>query len=319
VALNERVNLKGVAIAGAVVVLAAAAVLNSQRAAHDRKQAEPAPTVSASPSPTAPAGFLCATFEALGQMAEASAPMRVAGHRDLVVTSVRCSDQHGQHASQVQIRDVADDGRILATLVRPQQLVHVASLSVVGGDVTVTGLELAPPNSGSVFATDYRFDGSTATASAPRLVAFGCAADDLRVQLAARVGSSNSNARPTSAVLQFHNVSAQTCAIEGYPGVTAVSSAGIRTPADEALFGPAGGVRRSGQPQVILLKPAGSASAIVDSAPETPSGDLAQCKTVSSLQIELPSGAPIANAQAPLQVCALQIHPLVLGLTGSDG
>jgi hypothetical protein len=319
VALNERVNLKVVAIAGAIIALAAAAVLNSQRAAHDRKQAEPAPTVSASPSPSPPTGFVCATFEALGEMAEASAPMRVAGHQDLEVTSVRCSDRRGQHASQVQIRDVADDGRILATLVRPQQMVHVASLSAVGGDVTVIGLQLAPPNSGGVFATQYRFDGTTATASAPRLVAFGCAADDLRVQLAARVGTNNSNARPTSAVLQFHNVSAQTCAIEGYPGVNAVSAAGISTPADEALFGPAGGVRRSGQPLVILLKPGAPASAIVDSAPETPSGDLAQCKTVSSLQVELPAGAPIANLAAPLQVCALQIHPLVLGLTGSDG
>lgn len=316
-------NVKVAALAGAVVVLAAAAVLNSHRAAHDRKQAAPTPSASASPtaspSPSNPAGFRCATFEALGQMVEASQPMRVPGHDSLVVTSVRCSDQHGQHASQVQIRDVADDGRILAVLVRPEQSLQVASLSVAGSEVTVTALQLAPPNTDNVYATRYRFDGTTVSTSVPQLLAYGCLVEDLGFRLApARAGTSDPATRPSSAVLQFRNTSARTCGIEGYPTVNAVSATGISTPADQALFGPAGGVRRFGQPQVILLKPAAVASAIVDSAPETPAGDLAQCKSVSSLQVALPSGAPIANAKAALQVCGLQIHPLVLGLTGSD-
>ncbi|MCW2522100.1 MAG: hypothetical protein JWO63_435, partial [Frankiales bacterium] len=123
---------------------------------------------------------------------------------------------------------------------------------------------------------------------------------------------------PSSAVLHFRNASAKTCAIEGYPGVIATSSSEVSTPAEEVLFGPNGGIRHSGEPLVILLKPNAVASAIIDSAAETASGDLAECKTVANLQIQLPSGEPVADIRSALRVCALEIHPLVLGLTGSD-
>jgi hypothetical protein len=217
--------------------------------------------------------------------------------------------------------------------------------------VAVIALQAAPPlgevvrnasrEIGSAFSFGYTFDGTAASASAPQRVAFGCAADDLRVTsagpfsaaapsatpsaarppapAAARSASRSSAVLPTSTVLRFRNVSAQTCAIEGYPGVIASSATGISTPADEVLFGPNGGIRRSGEPLVILLKPGAVASAVVDSASETASGDLAQCKTISSLQVELPSGAPVPSVKEPLQVCRLEIHPLVLGQTGSDG
>ncbi|MCW2523226.1 MAG: hypothetical protein JWO63_1561, partial [Frankiales bacterium] len=204
---NEQVNRKVVAIAGAVAVVLAAAVLNSQRAAHDRRQAAPSPTASAtaSPSPSAgPAGFVCATFEALGEMIEAGAPMRTPGHDSLVVTSVRCTDQEeDERASQVQIRDVSDDGRILSVLIRPEQMLHVASLSVDGERVTVIAVQAAPPlgsglkapgDLGSAFSFSYIFNGRTTTASAPRRVALGCAAQDLQVSVAQL---------PSSAVLHF--------------------------------------------------------------------------------------------------------------------
>jgi hypothetical protein len=336
-AFNGRVRTKLVAVTGVGLLLLAAAVVNSRRAEHQRSgnHALPAPSVPAPVPLRTPNsyGLDCDDWPGQGTSEEANTPLSVPGHRDLAVVSVRCTDSSGdRHPSLVHVIDLDDDRRIVVTLIRPQQYLHVLSVRVSGSVVTVTaseaarvtdGNQKAASDLGSVFARTFTIGwGSHLTESDPTRLAFACSPSDLRLAVAgiatrtARQGSGP----PSIATLSLTNVSDRPCAVEGYPSVAGLSAGGDLVNAHTELIGPSGrGVQDSTAPPVVLLDPGYTASAALDSADETPAGGPALCTTLVAVRIGLPTGEQVGRRPIDLRVCDFQVHPLVPGTSGLSG
>jgi hypothetical protein len=326
-----------VAAAAVGVLVVGAAIVNSRRAAHDahRLAVLPAPTASAPrPEPANIFGLQCNDFPGKGTSEDARVKFATAIHPDLDVVAIRCADASGErHPSLVHVIDNSDDHRIIATLVRPQQYLHVLALAVDGLSITVTASEAAPVASGdqkaasdlgSVFTRRFTtVYGENFTQSEPQRVAFACSPADLRLSLAAVTPSPAGPGATvaTAGTLRFTNTSTRTCAIEGYPTVTgSVGTANLGAPvtAHRELIGPSGrGVRDATAPPVILLAPGSTVSAAVDSADQTPAGGTALCSTLVQLRVGLPTGEPLGVVSGGLRVCDFQVHPIVEGTTGT--
>jgi hypothetical protein len=285
--------------------------------------------VAPTPSPDL-SGLNCDAWPGQGTTREANVPFSAPRYPDLRVTSSRCANASGDHyPSLVHVIDVDDDRRIIATLIRPQEHLHVVSISAVGQAVTVTALRAGPvlPSDqqglaelGGVFS--WRFsttDGEHYTRGAPRRTALPCGPADLRLDAVTKPPRPGYGAHPpaSSAILRLTNRSAQPCAVEGYPEVVGATVADGEVASHQQLFGPDGGVLDSTAPPVILLAPRQVASATVDSANETPAGGTALCNTLDKLRVALPSGEALGSIRASLRVCDLEVHPLVPGTTGT--
>jgi hypothetical protein len=321
------VNSKLLAIAGVVVVLVGVAVVNSQRADRARKDARPAPSPTVAAPVQDPTDFVCQSWGSRDISQEASAVFSADPYRNLVVTSVRCTDARGRHASLVQIRDIADDARIVATLIRPAQVLHVASLSTDATVVTVAASEAAASRMGdqkaasdlgSVFAWRFTYSAGGVTAADRERVAFACSPVDVRMQVTQKSEKSGPSGSLSGARVRFTNKSKGPCALEGYPLITGISAQGETLTAHQQLFGPTGGELRAGAPAVMVLRPGQTTTAAVDSAQLTPAGGASLCSNLSRLKVGLPTGEPVGTASVQLRVCDFQVHPLVLGSTGND-
>lgn len=330
------------AAGGAVALLAGVALINSHRAAIDRAGVRPRPdparpsTVTALPAPNDTASWTCVPVFGGSISVEASLPYAAPGHPDLRVSSTRCADPSGMRdPSLVHVVDLDDDHRIIATLIRPAEQLHLASLSVAGSAITVTAYQASTaavdqvPRSfqgGSAMRVRFlvrarsgtaggivriRFsstDGVHFVRGTPQPVAGPCRADQVQLTAAA-VGSSRG--APASVVLRLHNTSGQACAIEGYPQVMGGTTTGDLLRARPQLSGPNGGVIDAGAPPVVLLTD--WASAVIDPASST-----ASCTDVTELIVALPDGDALGGVAIRMRACEFRIHPLVPGTTGSE-
>ncbi|MDQ1735001.1 MAG: hypothetical protein QOH56_1252 [Pseudonocardiales bacterium] len=336
-AFNGAVRTKLVAVTGVGLLLLSAAVVNSRRAEHQRSRnhALPAPSVPAPVPLRTPNiyGLNCDDWPGQGTSEEANTPLSAPGHQDLAVVSVRCTDSSGErHPSLVHVIDLDDDRRIVATLIRPQQYLHVLAVRVSGSVVTVTASEAArvadgdqkaASDLGSVFARTFTAGrGAHFTESDPTRLAFACSPSDLRLAVAA-IGTPTAgqgSVPPSIATLSLTNFSDRACAVEGYPSVAGVSAGGALVNAHTELSGPSGrGVQDSTAPPVVVLDPGQTASAAMDSADETPAGGPTLCTTLVTVRIGLPTGEPVGRRPIDLRVCDFQVHPFVPGTSGRSG
>lgn len=321
------------AAGGALALLAGVALINSHRAAVDRA-AHPANSVlHVAPSPTPsglPAGQ-CQPVSPRSSWLEASLPYSASGHPDLRVSSIRCWDASGtRYPSLVHVVDLDDDHRIVATLIRPAEQLHVSSLAVSGRTISVTAY--LPPGEvprsfpgGSPLRVRFggartsieggslvriRFssvDGVRFTRSPAELVAGPCRSEQLQLSAAPL---DTGYGVPDSAVLRLHNTSGLPCVLEGYPQVAGGEATGDLLLARPELYGPAGGVPDSGAPPVVLV--ADWASAVIE--PADPS---AACTELLELIVALPDGEALGGISIRLRACDLSVHPVVAGTSGT--
>ncbi|MGX7681006.1 DUF4232 domain-containing protein [Jatrophihabitans sp. DSM 45814] len=324
------------AVAGLVVVLICAALVNISRADRGRKslQALPEPSVT-TPGPDLSVpnryGLTCNARPGQAASEEANVPMRTAGHPDLAVISARCSDSSGErYPSLVHVIDHSDDDRIIATLIRPAQNLHVVSVAVQGSSTTVTATaagplgtgtaKVPPANVGSIYSFTFTATATDAfAASAPKLVAPACKVSDVRLKVTtgARTAGQGSSP-PTSGTVSLTNSSPHDCVIEGYPAVVGVSSVDDVVTAHTELVGPSGrGVLNDTAPPIVLVPPGRSTSAAIDSADLTPAGGATLCTSFVTVLVGLPTGEMVGGAPIDLRACDFQVHPFVSGLTGT--
>lgn len=345
------------AASGLALLLVVVALVNSRRAQHDRAVAVPEPTVTSAPAPLPLADQNCELWPGRGTTEEAHVTFGTASHPDLVVVSVRCVDVSGDRQdSTVKVLDILDDHRIVATLVRPTQHLHVYEVTANSLGVVVTATEAAPPlpadqststDLGSLFRWYFSTkDGINYVASKPERLALACRATDLAISartepsLARIVTSAGSQLSPDAhapadsrpaagtpaaggrlpsvAIVRLRNISARPCVIEGYPEVNGITAAGESVVPNLQLFGPGGGVHSNSAPDIVYLHPGETTSAAVDSADETPAGGTALCNTLTSLHVALPNGGIMGAVRVTLRVCSFEVHPLVAGPTGSS-
>ena len=330
--LNERVRTRLLAVAGVASLIVVAAVVNSHRAADSKaKQPTVVPTSSSptpGPSPVTPASLLCDESPGQGITEDAHVPFSVGTHHGLFVVSLRCTDTAGErNPSLVRVVDSDDDRRVVATLIRPQQGLHVASVTVTGGTITISAADNAPvqpgdrnaaADFGSVFDwTFHTSSGTTYTSDRPRRVAFACQPSDVAYTLQPGAPT-RGTAVPSSVLLHLRNTGGRSCSVEGYPSIRASTDTGGGLPAHPSLFGPSGGVRSDSAPPVIVLAPHALATSVIDSYPQSASGGATICSTLTRLQVGLPAGEQLGASPVRLYVCDFQVHPLVSGSTGTS-
>jgi hypothetical protein len=325
------VRTRQAAIALLVAAVVGVALINSHRrsAAH-RAIPQPAPSASQADQLDNVHLLNCAVLPAGRLVTDIEQPWVVPGHRDLTLISMRCADSSGlRNPSQVQVLDDTDDHRVVATLIRPGQDLHVASVTTEFGSVAVLAslAELPPGHSlteaalGSV--SRYLFTlgpDFSVHAQRPQVVAPSCAANalTLTVVLGKPVAALGSRTRlATSATVVARNDRDAACAIEGPPSVQAQTAAGTEVSASYSLDGPTGGVTSSTAPPVLVLRPGARASAAIDSTDLDQAGGTALCDTSARLSVAAPNGTRRTVA-ARLRFCALQVHPFVPGTTGTD-
>lgn len=329
-------NGKGLA-AAAVALVAAVALINSRRA-HDAVRPAPRPngsTSTAAPTPQATAVSASCGARDPGVTREVDLQFISPGHPNLRVTAIRCPDVAGHRApSIVRVVDLDDDHRIVATLVRPEQNVHVASVEVTGDMVTVTAAlagptpkagQPAPDWPGSVFV--WRFvteDGLSYGQLDPVRIALACRPPD--VALSAElptVGTPLPGGRvgqpAGDAAIRLTNRSGAPCALEGYPRVTGRTAAETPVIGTPELHGVSSGVFDFGAPRVIVLGPGEQATSRVESARFTPPTGYPTCPTLGTVDVALPDGASVGRLALPMRACGLDVHPLVAGTTGRSG
>jgi hypothetical protein len=128
-------------------------------------------------------------------------------------------------------------------------------------------------------------------------------------------GSEQGATGHSSVVLRFRNRLPQTCTVQGYPGLDAVTSTGaVLAHATRTLNGFAGGTHSI---TAITVAPGQTVSALVEWMNFNPvtSGS---CPTSATIMVT-PANTT-ATASLPVQVtsCVLQVHPTVAGTSG-DG
>jgi Protein of unknown function (DUF4232) len=116
-------------------------------------------------------------------------------------------------------------------------------------------------------------------------------------------------------VLLFHNVSASTCTLHGYPGLDALAASGsLLAHAKRVPMGFMGGSRK-GEP-TVRLAPGGYASAIVEFA--TVQQGTGNACDVQSAKIAVTAANTTRSVilNRSVTACSLQIHPTVPGRSG---
>ncbi|UQX87907.1 DUF4232 domain-containing protein [Jatrophihabitans telluris] len=306
---------KVLAGAAALVLLVGIAVFNSRRAAHQRIAVPPPPTSVPAPAPPPNLDSLsCDDWPERSTVEEARAAFAVSRHPDLQAISVRCSDASGQRGpSLVRVIDTADDDRIVATLIRPTQNLHVLAVRADARGVRVTASEAGLPTAGdqkaaadlgSVFTWTFATkDGLHYGLGVPDRVAFACSPSDLALSLTA-TGA-------TAAAVGLRNRSDRPCAVEGYPQVAAQSVEGALIASVHRMSATGSALTTTGAPAVIVLAPGHSARAVIDSSDRTPADGATICSRLSALTVGLPTGELLGTMPLRMRSCTLQVHPLI--------
>jgi hypothetical protein len=120
-------------------------------------------------------------------------------------------------------------------------------------------------------------------------------------------------------VLIFKNVSAQTCKLQGYPGVAGLDAAGhqvvqaVRTLNGYMRVLPAGA-----SAPVVTLAPGQSGSAFVEGT-DVPTGGATSCPTYPKLLVTPANTTHSVVVDMSMPGCSpVQVHPTVPGTSGSD-
>jgi hypothetical protein len=121
-------------------------------------------------------------------------------------------------------------------------------------------------------------------------------------------------------ILVFRNTSTTTCRIKGYPGVDAINGKGqLMEHARRTLSGYEGGLAPGGSPQTVSLAPGQSASALVEALAFRAS-DGSACTPYESLLVTVPDDTVSSRLAWNNDGCsALEVHPVVPGVTGRSG
>jgi hypothetical protein len=117
-------------------------------------------------------------------------------------------------------------------------------------------------------------------------------------------------------VLLYRNHTRSHCTLYGYPGLDAMASNGYAIAhASRTLLGSAGGSRKG--LRVIDIPPGGFASATVEWASFDPatSGPCRYSAGVNETAANTTKTVPLRRS---VSICALQVHPTVLGWTGQS-
>lgn len=117
-------------------------------------------------------------------------------------------------------------------------------------------------------------------------------------------------------VLLYRNHTHANCTLYGYPGLDAMASNGrVIAHATRTLTGSAGGSRKG--LQVINIPPGGFASATVEWANFNPATS-GPCRYSAGVDETAPNTTKIVPLRRSVSICALEIHPTVLGWTGQS-
>ncbi len=136
-------------------------------------------------------------------------------------------------------------------------------------------------------------------------------------QLTITVAAMQSGMSHFGYVLLFKN-NGQLCQLDGYPGLDGVSAAGVTVHAQRTLSGYLGGLGAGVAEPTVTLNTGQTASATFEGeAPASPTPGLC---TFATLVVTPPNETQSVRLTAPsAQLCQLQIHPVVPGVTGDDG
>ncbi|CAN5540628.1 hypothetical protein BH10ACT8_BH10ACT8_28120 [soil metagenome] len=223
----------------------------------------------------------------------------------LQVVLTQCLDAHGDvAASQLDVQAASSSGpSVVHTLIDQRQAVHVTGATAAGTTVTAAGYSAARGGSYS-----YRFvvssDGATFSAAEPVLVAATCRSADL--VLSAKPGQAGAR----TALLQLRNTSTMSCALQGYPTVTARAAGNDSPSAFRFASGPIG----AGGNPVVVLSSGAVATSLVDGAA---AGAAGSCVSADQLSVAVPQLGVTGVVAVNLRGCAVQVHPFIAGQTGS--
>jgi hypothetical protein len=223
----------------------------------------------------------------------------------LQVVLTQCLDAHGDvAASQLDVQAASSSGpSVVHTLIDQRQAVHVTGATAAGTTVTAAGYSAARGGSYS-----YRFvvssDGATFSAAEPVLVAATCRSADL--VLSAKPGQAGAR----TVLLQLRNTSTMSCALQGYPTVTARAAGNDSPSAFRFASGPIG----AGGNPVVVLSSGAVATSLVDGAA---AGAAGSCVSADQLSVAVPQLGVTGVVAVNLRGCAVQVHPFIAGQTGS--
>ncbi len=324
----RRTRSRVTAVLGVAAVIAFVAVLNSHRAQVQRADRPRPSTVVATPIPVPASDTQCLMPTYTGTAEDANVYYATPGHPHLVVIASRCTDAAGDRLpSFVQVRDLDDDYRVVATVIRTSQLLHVSSITTdaLGFDVIASesawpqdGDQQVAANHAGLFSRRFvpNSDGLSFTADYPQRIANACSPTDLSLRVSTH--ASPVTGGPGWAVLTVRNIASTPCNLEGFPKVTARTVSGQSLVAATRLNGPHGGLGATATaPAPTLVAPGEVLSAVVDSFDQDQSGGTVLCDTATSLAVTLPTGEQLGTVGSRLRVCDLTVHPFLPGTTGS--
>jgi hypothetical protein len=117
-------------------------------------------------------------------------------------------------------------------------------------------------------------------------------------------------------VLLYRNHTRSHCTLYGYPGLDAMASNGyVIAHASRTPLGSAGGSRKG--LQVIDVPPGGFASATVEWANFNPATS-GPCRYSAGVNETAANTTKTVPMRRSVSICALQVHPTVLGWTGQS-
>jgi len=309
--------------AGVLAVLVAAAIVNSHRGTHEARTSPPA---AATPTVQPAASALgCDDWPGLAVSKEFEVTLPRVAQADRAVVSWRCVDSSGvRHPSLVHIVEydpLSGNAHVVVTLIKPSEAMHVDSITVHGGEVTVTAAYWGPVPTG--YFPSWRRPGGVVTRTftstdptfyigqPPVSIAPSCRANELATQAIAGPGPSG-----RTWLIKFVSRAKAPCAVEGYP--TVVVHSGITTPvtAQRTLAGPFGGVRgQATAPPIVVLTPGEIASAMIEAPVPVPGS--AVCASAELVSVSLPAAGEVARLSlGNTNLCDLAVHPVVYGSSG---
>jgi hypothetical protein len=223
-----------------------------------------------------------------------------------------CSSANGTRTgSVVTVYRKTDTSRTaVATLIRPEQGLHVDRIEQQGRTVVVIALDT---RTGAL--NDYRFSTTSGTvfiAEPVTLVATACAKSTLEVIL--RDGSALGDV--SVSLIDLGNRGTNPCVIEGYPAISAAVADGLAVTAQAIPRGKAGGSSTQ-TPPIVLLQPGDTGTAMIEYLTKAPPNVVTACETAKQITISL-RGELLATLPFARSVCNLQIHPVVSSPSGSD-
>ena len=287
---------------------AAAGTVPPQQGGYDSAGASPLPQALGSPVPP-PACVASGTGSATGTGYSATFGP---AESQVTIADGYCSSPNGSRTgSEVKVYRITGTSRTeVATLIRPEQQLHVDRIEQQGRTVVVIALDT---RAGAL--NDYRFsttNGTVFTAEPVTLVAPACAKSTLEVIL--RDGSALGDV--SVSLIDLRNRGTKPCVIEGYPAISAAVADGLAVTAQAIPRGKAGGSSTQ-TPPIVLLQPGDTGTAMIEYLTKAPPNVVTACETAKQVTISL-RGELLATLPFARSVCNLQIHPVVSSPSGSD-